>query len=90
MNKLDDKLNNIDNIIKQIKKNDYLQIQDKGVNLKNIIEMNKKDKANLDVKLNTIEKFSTLLENIIINNPNPDSLDTRLVDYLSYDDYYVK
>ena len=89
MDKLQDKLNNIDNINNKIEKNNSLKKTSEGDNLKTIIEMNKKDKLDLNNKLGTIEKFSGLLENIIKNKPNPDKLDKKLVDYIGYNDYYL-
>lgn len=89
MNKLQDSLNNIDSIINQIEKNNYLKI-DQGDNLRKIIELNKKDKMELMNKLETVEQFSKLLENIILTKPEPETLDKNLVDYIGYNNYYSK
>ena len=90
MDKLQDKLDNIDNIINQIEKNNSLKKTSEGNNLKTIIEMDKKDKLGLNNKLNTIEKFSNMLENIIKNKPKPKTLNTNLVDLIGYKNYYSK
>jgi hypothetical protein len=86
MDKLQDKLNKIDNIINQIEKNNSLKKSAHGDNLKTIIEMNKRDKLSLNKKLDVVEKFSSLLENIIKNKPRPETLDKELVNYIGYDD----
>jgi hypothetical protein len=90
MEKLQEKLNNLDNIIGHIEKNDSLQKKSLGNNLKTIGQMDKQNKLDLDSKLDTINKFSDLLENIISNKPEPESLDSKLVKYIGYDNYYEK
>ena len=90
MDKLQDSLNKIDIIISRIEKNNYLKKKDQGENLKTIIELNKKDKIELINKLYTVEKFSRILENIILTKPEPETLDKNLVDYIGYNNYYSK
>ncbi len=90
MNKLQEKLNNIDNIISQIEKDNNLKKNNEGLNLKRIIELDKKHKEILNKKIETIKKFSTKLENIISNKPEPETLNANLVDYIKYTDYYKK
>ena len=90
MDKLQDSLNKIDIIINQIEKNNYLEKTDQGDNLKTIIELNKKDKIELINKLDSVEKFSRILENIILTKPEPETLDKNLVDYIGYNNFYLK
>ena len=90
MDKLQDSLNKIDIIINQIEKNNYLKKTDQGDNLSKIIELNKKDKMELKNKLDTVEKFSKMLENIILTKPEPETIDKNLVDYIGYNNYYSK
>lgn len=90
MDKLQEKLNNIDDIISQIEKNNNLKKNNQGVNLKRIIELDKKDKNSLEKKMETIKRFSAKLENIISNKPEPETLDAKFVNYIGYVDYYNK
>lgn len=87
---LNKKINNIDNIIEQIKKNSFLKKTNQEKNINTIIEMNNNEKINLINKLDIIDKFSNLLENIINNNPNPTLLDKKLVNYINYEQYFVQ
>lgn len=82
MDKLNGSLNKIDKIIETIEKNNSLKKTNQGENLKRIIELNKKNKDNLEDKLATIKRFSAKLENIISNKPEPTSLDKKLVEYI--------
>lgn len=86
--KLEDKLNNLDNIIDYIEKNISLQKTHHTNNLRNIIELDKNKKDALENKLDIINKFSNLIENIIKNKPEPNTINKKLVDYIGYDDYY--
>lgn len=88
MDKLQEILNNIDNIIDNIKKNTFLQKTSETENLENIIKLDKQKKLDLEEKIESINKFSNLLDNIITNKPNPNSLDEKLVDYIGYNEYY--
>ena len=90
MDKLQEKLNNLDNIINNIEKNDFLQKTLQANDLKTIVEMDKKKKLDLYCKLDSINKFSNLLENIISEKPDPESLNSKLVNYIGYNDYYTK
>jgi type I restriction-modification system DNA methylase subunit len=90
MDKLQEKLNKIDNIIGQIEKDNNLKKNNQGVNLKRIVELDKRDKDNLEKKMETIKRFSAKLENIISNKPEPETLDAKLVDYIGYADYYMQ
>lgn len=90
MDKLQDKLNKIDKIIDTIEKDSFFKKINQGENLKKIIELDKKDKGNLEKKIVVINKFSAKLENIISNKPEPETLDKKLVEYIGYDDYYSK
>ena len=90
MDKLQEKLNNIDDIINQIEKDNNLKKNNQGVNLKRIIELDKRDKDSLEKKMETIKRFSANLENIISNKPEPETLDAKLLDYIGYADYYNK
>lgn len=90
MDKLQEKLNKIDNIIGLIEKDYNLKKNNQGVNLKRIVELDKRDKDNLEKKMETIKRFSAKLENIISNKPEPETLDAKLVDYIGYADYYMQ
>lgn len=89
MDKLQGCLNKIDNIINLIENNNSLKKINHGDNLKSLIELNKKEKNNLEKKLNTIEIFSKKIENIITIKPKPETLDINLIDYIGYNDYYL-
>ena len=90
MDNFKNKLDKIDNIIGQIKKNDLLKKIDQGDNLSYIIKMNNTDKITLENKLEKIEKFSNKLEEIIKNKPDPKTLDNEIVDFIKYNDFYLK
>lgn len=90
MDKLQESLNKIDKIINTIEKNNSLKKTEQGENLKNIIQLNQKNKDRLEEKLITIDKFSGLLENIIKNKPKPTLFNKELIEYIDYDNYYSK
>ena len=88
MDKLEKQFENLNNIVKKIESNNILKKTKQSNNLENIFQLNEDNKINLNNKLNTIEKFTDLLDNLIINKPTPNTLNINLIKYTNYNNYY--
>jgi len=89
MDKLKKQLDNLDIIVNKIKSNSMLEKNNQGNNLENILKLNNNDKIDLDNKLNTIGKFNQILDNLITNKPEPNTLKPTLIKYTHYDNYFT-